>query len=65
MRLGRTDGIVKLTETQLADPQQVGVKRGPEGYILCRDSEIECQLDSAESKDIEAPSRFIRPYALL
>ena len=40
-------GIVKLTEIRLADRQEVGVKRGSGCYILCRDSEIECQLDSA------------------
>ena len=42
-----TEGIVKLTESQLADPQEVGIRRGPERYILCPDSEIECQPDSA------------------
>lgn len=39
-------GVVKLTKIQLANPQEVGVKRCPERYTLCRDSEIECQLDS-------------------
>ena len=40
-------GIVKLTEVQLADLQEIGVERAPESHISRRDSEIACQLDSA------------------
>ena len=36
-----------MTEIRLADPQQVGVERSSELYILWPDSEIERQLDSA------------------
>ena len=36
------EGIVKLTDIQSAVTQEVGVMRGPERYILCLDSEVEC-----------------------
>ena len=44
--LERPDGYCQVDRNRVCRPPTGWVNRGPYHYILCRASEVECQLDS-------------------